>query len=265
MAGVLYFYTGTGNSLWTARKLSGELGGAEIVPMSMAGNGRLKSDADCIGLVFPVHIWGLPHRVVDFVGRLAPGDNAYLFAVAVNAGQVAATLLQLRRLLEERNLRLASGFSLCMPSNYIPWGGAPPAPKQAALFEKAGGKIGRIAAVVAARTLQEPEKGPLWQNLLFSWFYRKSFSRVPAMDQSFRADEKCNGCGICAKICPADNVAIRNDRPIWRHRCEQCLACLQWCPQEALQFGKSTTSRKRYRHPEILLADMLACVPSRRP
>jgi len=265
MKTVLYFCTGTGNSLWTARRLSENLDGTKIIPMSMAGEGRLKVDADCVGLVFPVHIWGLPHRVVDFAGRLAPAENTYLFAVAVNAGQVAATLLQLRRLLEERNLRLASGFSLCMPSNYIPWGGAPPAPKQEALFDKAREKIARIASAVKGRTRQEPEKGPWWQNLLFSWFYRKSFSRVPAMDKSFRADEKCNGCGICRKICPADNVAIENSRPGWRHRCEQCFACLQWCPQEAVQFGKSTARKRRYRHPEISLSDMLACVPPRHP
>ncbi len=263
MATVLYFYTGTGNSLWTARRLSENLDGTQIIPMSTAGEGRLKVDADCVGLVFPVHIWGLPRRVADFAARLAPVENTYLFAVAVNAGQVAATLVQLRRLLEERKLHLASGFSLCMPSNYIPWGGAPPAPKQEALFDKAREKIARIASAVKERTRQEPEKGPWWQNLLFSWFYRKSFTRVPAMDSSFRADDKCNGCGICARICPADNITIQNDRPGWRHRCEQCLACLQWCPQEAVQFGRSTAKKRRYRHPEISLSDMLACVPPR--
>ena len=265
MRTVIYFYTGTGNSLWTARKLAAGLGGTKIVPMALAGEGRLEIEADIIGLVFPVHIWGLPRRVVDFAARLGPACAPYVFAVAVNAGQVAATLLQLRRLLAARNLNLASGFSLVMPSNYIPWGGAPPEPKQESLFAAAGEKIGRIAAVVKERLRQEPEKGPLWQNLLFSRFYRMSFSRVPSMDRSFRADAGCNGCGICETICPAGNIVFEQGHPRWRHRCEQCLACLQWCPQEAIQFGSSTEGRRRYRHPEIRLADMLACAPPRRP
>jgi len=24
-------------------------------------------------------------------------------------------------------------------------------------------------------------------------------------------------------------------RPVWQHHCEQCFACLQWCPKEAIQ------------------------------
>ena len=261
MSTVIYFYTGTGNSLWAAKKLAAELGGADPVPMTMTGDGIVGVDADCIGLVSPVHIWGLPHRVLGFVERFRPGDSAYCFSVAVNAGQPAATLIQLERVMKEKGHTLSSGFSLCMPSNYIPWGGAPPAEKQHVLFGEADRKITVIADVIRKRIRQAPEKGPWWQNVLFSWFYRMSFPRVPGMDKSFLADAKCNGCGICGKICPARNISLEDSRPEWKHRCEQCLACIQWCPQEAIQFGKGTEKKRRYHHPDIKLADMLACIP----
>lgn len=29
---------------------------------------------------------------------------------------------------------------------------------------------------------------------------------------------------------------------------EQCLACIKWCPQETIQFGKKTPRYKRYHH-----------------
>jgi MinD superfamily P-loop ATPase len=78
------------------------------------------------------------------------------------------------------------------------------------------------------------------------------------MDKSFFADEKCTACGICAKLCPSINIAITDGRPAWQHRCEQCFACLQWCPEEAIQYGKNTKNKKRYHHPEISLKDILA-------
>ena len=53
------------------------------------------------------------------------------------------------------------------------------------------------------------------------------------------------------------------DRPAWLRHCEQCLACIQWCPQEAIQFGKKTPHYKRYHHPEVTLQDMLAAAPTR--
>jgi Pyruvate/2-oxoacid:ferredoxin oxidoreductase delta subunit len=53
---------------------------------------------------------------------------------------------------------------------------------------------------------------------------------------------------------------MANGKPIWQHRCEQCFACLQWCPEESIQYGKKTQKKKRYHHPEIKLSDMLASV-----
>ena len=53
------------------------------------------------------------------------------------------------------------------------------------------------------------------------------------------------------------NIEMVNERPAWLHRCEQCFACLQWCPQEAIQYGKKTVKYPRYHHPEVTLKDML--------
>jgi ferredoxin len=198
----LFFYTGTGNSFWTARMLAKELG---------------------------------------------------------DAGQVAATLLQLKKRMQTRGLSLSSGFELAMPSNYIPWGGPGPEEGQIRRIEAARKKIGSIAAAVAAGEGRPVEKGPLWQNILFTWFNRLSFPHVPTMDRSFWVDEKCNACGICKAVCPSGNIEWREEgRPVWLHNCEQCLACIQWCPQEAIQFGKKTPRYKRYHHPEVTLQEMIA-------
>jgi hypothetical protein len=35
------------------------------------------------------------------------------------------------------------------------------------------------------------------------------------------------------------------------------MACIQWCPQEAIQYGKKTVKYPRYHHPEVVLEDML--------
>lgn len=259
----IYFYTGTGNSLWTARKLSAVMGNTELIPLPLSGNGLIRLDSEKIGLIFPVHIWGIPTRVVAFLNRLETDSTKYYFAVAVNAGQVAATLIQLKMLLKKKNINLAAGYSICMPSNYIPWGGAISHEKQQRIFEGALTKIQRIASSIRAKEERTPEKGPAWQNIFFSTIYRLSFPKVPEMDKAFWADEKCTNCKICEKICPAQNISITNGKPVWQHHCEQCLACLQWCPEVAIQYGKGTTRKKRYHHPEIKLSDMLNCIPKR--
>ena len=77
------------------------------------------------------------------------------------------------------------------------------------------------------------------------------------MDAAFWADDGCTGCGTCAGICPVDNIEMVDGRPVWQHRCEQCFACLQWCPEQALQFGAKTTGATRYHHPDVTPAEML--------
>jgi len=258
----LFYYTGTGNSLWAARTLAERVGEAELFPISRVRADAGRTDADAVGLVFPVHIWGVPRRVIAFLDDIKRDPSRYHFAIAVNAGQVAATLLQLRGLLQERGLALACGFGLVMPSNYIPWGGPGPREGQMKRIAAAREKIAAIASNVTTGAQGPIERGPFWQNLLFTGFNRLAFSRVPSMDKSFWTDPRCNGCGVCRQVCPCGNIEMKEDKPLWLHRCEQCLACIQWCPQEAIQFGKRTPRYERYHHPEVRLQDLTA-VPKR--
>lgn len=253
----IFYYTGTGNSLWTARKIAERIGGTKLIPLVLRRGGSFFCDADRIGLVFPVHIWGLPSMVTQFLERLKIDSAPYIFAVAVNAGQPARTLIQLKELLYSKNMRLGSGFSVDLPSNYIPWGGAISPDRQQRKFAAALDKILLISAAVLKNEELPPEKGPFWQNIIFSAIYRASLPYVPRMDRSFWADEKCNACGICEKVCPAANIVMQGDAPCWRGNCDQCFACLHWCPECAIQYGKGTAAKKRYRHPEVTLKDML--------
>jgi len=135
MSTTIYYYTGTGNSLWTARKLASVLEETQCIPLKRCTDEKVVCASDRIGLVFPVHIWGVPPPVVEFIRRLNVDPTQYLFAMAVNAGQPAATLIQLQSILREKQLHLSSGFSIDLPSNYIPWGGAPAPDKQQKKFD----------------------------------------------------------------------------------------------------------------------------------
>ncbi|MBN2159183.1 MAG: EFR1 family ferrodoxin [Spirochaetes bacterium] len=257
MKTIIYYYTGTGNSLWTARLAAVELGNADVRPMAGTADKPAEQKCDAVGLVFPVHIWGVPSLVLRFIEELQKDPSRYYFAFAVNAGQVSRTLMQLRDIMKTHGLRLSAGYDIVLPSNYIPWGGPGPAEKREKLNREAREKIKHACGRISKKEAGPIEKGPLWQRVIFTALYKRTFSMVPKMDGGFWVDEKCNGCAVCEKVCPVGNIAMESDKPVWNHRCEQCLACIQWCPQEAIQYGKKTPAYERYHHPEVKVSDII--------
>jgi ferredoxin len=260
MGRAIYYYSGTGNSLWTARTLAQELGDTELRSMAQVEGKQIVTE-DVVGFVFPVHMWGVPRAVIDCLKKITLKPNTYCFALAVNAGQVSRTLIQLNQLLHGYGVKLGSGFDMVMPSNYIPWGGPCESEEQQKLFRAAQTKIKNICApAITALETRPVEKGPMWQRIVFTWLYHLSFSKIPAMDKGFWVDDKCNGCTICEKVCPSHNIKMQAQKPQWSHKCDQCLACIQWCPQKSIQSGKKTPGFERYHHPDIKIADIMSGV-----
>lgn len=48
-------------------------------------------------------------------------------------------------------------------------------------------------------------------------------------------EEKCSGCGICAKVCPADAITLQGTPDVDDDHCIHCFCCMELCPQCALK------------------------------
>lgn len=253
----IYYFSGTGNSLAVARAMAGKLGDAKCIPMAHRDAEDPTPTAGIVGLIFPVYVFGLPKIVTRFIKKLKIPNDTYLFAVAVNGGMPCATLRQAERLCSDQGMTLSSGFSVRMVDNYTPIAGAIPLEKQKIRFEEAALRIEGFCAAIRNRQRSIHPGLPIG-NRLFSGMYRKWVKNASKIDKPFTADSNCNGCGVCEKVCPVENITM-NDRlqPAWRHHCEGCFACLHWCPQQAIQYGKKTIGRTRYHHPDVTIKDIM--------
>ncbi len=255
MKTILYWFSGTGNSLAVAKTLAARLEDATCVPIRDALR-TPPSSADRIGLVFPVYGWGPPRIVERFVRRLELQPHIPVFAVATYAGTPGGTLDVLRRVLQGRGLDLTAGWGVKMPENYPPLGGAPVPEKQQEINQSAAEKMDQIAAALQAASAGPPEKSPRILRLLSRAVHPLFRRFVPRADRFFRVESSCDGCGLCAAVCPVADIRLQDGRPVWLGHCEQCFACFHWCPRQAIQYGRSA-NQHRYHHPEAQLSDLV--------
>lgn len=252
----LFYFSATGNSLVVAKDIAARLSGTQIFSIPKVINREIDSDADSIGLVFPVYFQGMPRIVADFINKLQPGRAEYIFAVCTCGAFPMGTLLQTQRLLKARGLALNVGFSIRMPGSYLVKYGAFPAEKQKALFVGEKKKVDAIVKMIESRQGNGIEHNGFLINGIGNLAYKSMLPKFPALDRNFNVNERCNGCRTCEKVCPVQNIKWANGKPNWQGNCEHCLACMQWCPAEAIQYGTQTKNRKRYHHPEVQVKEL---------
>ncbi|HOD11911.1 MAG TPA: EFR1 family ferrodoxin [Candidatus Omnitrophota bacterium] len=260
MKTTIYYFSATGNSLALARDLARELGNADILSIADLQNEKeISPSAQVIGLIYPVYAFGIPLIVERFISRMRFRSNQYLFTVTNYAMIQGAGLTKARRLLKKRGLAPKAEFGVVMPNNYIPFGGAASAAQQKILFDAAQEKIKGIADVIRRQASIPAQTGFfLWRWLFAEPVCLMSAGMMNNEDKNFHLNEKCDGCGICQKVCCVKNIVIKDKTPFWQHHCELCMACFHWCPREAIEFGRATKGKKRYHHPAAKLQDFLA-------
>jgi len=251
---ILYF-TGTGNSLMVAKILAEHLGNSELDHISKAYDRSLNNPVDMLGLVFPVYWGGLPLIVLNSISTLSNLEPNYIFSVATHAGGPGKVLPQLRAELRRNGLDLNTGICLEMPSNYILDYSAPSEASIQSDLVNADKALHSFAERIKSMEDYQPKSDfPPFSETSAS--YRKFIVTVNQSDVEFWVDDKCTECGLCESICPVQNIELVEGRPTWCHKCEQCLACINWCPEAAIQYGTQTSKRGRYVNPRVSVDEM---------
>lgn len=260
----IYYFSGTGNSLFIAKGLAQKIPECELIPMAKAlQQEHPVIQSDVIGLVFPLHYWGLPDFVVDFVKRCDFQKTPYIFAVLTRGGSPGYTLNHLTQLLHSKSQELHAGFHITMIGNFIvaPYYSMSDETLQKArkkIITNAEAEIERIAGIVKTRQRHVETHSNFFNPVtkflgnLLSKTYKKSLKEFP-----FRADQKCQSCWTCQAVCPVSNIQRVDGKPVWQNNCQHCMACIQLCPAQAIQFKDKTQSKMRYHHPGVTVKEMM--------
>jgi Pyruvate/2-oxoacid:ferredoxin oxidoreductase delta subunit/flavodoxin len=259
------YFSGTGNSLAVARDMARKLDAKLSPVVSTMGQESVNIEADAIGFVFPIYDFKPPLIVEDFIRKLEDIGSKYLFAVCTYGIAPAHSLKHLATVIKSCGGHLSAGFAVGMPHSGIGSGLVTKA-QQEGMFADWRDRLEGVCDSISGREEGRIESS----NLLFDLFQSRMISMVPFLlkflkqmllkgteSLAFTSSKDCNGCGICERVCPLNNIEMVDDRPVWSDNCASCFACLNWCPQEAISLGGFDADIKNYHHPEVKVSDML--------
>ncbi len=235
---MIFYFSGTGNSAWVARQLARLTDDAAY---DITGLNELpKMDhVKLIGFVFPIYAWGVPEIMAKFATKL-PKLPAFTFGICTCGEDAGLAMKQFSKLYP-----LHSSYSLQMPNNYVIGSDTDAADVIRQKLTAARKELAQIAQEIQRQEqVYRVHQGTLAG--LKSHLVNFGFNKFARSAKPFFAGETCNGCGWCVKNCPASAISLRDGKPTWAAQCYQCMRCINQCPQQAIQYGKSTAGRRRY-------------------
>jgi len=255
---VLFFST-TGNTEYIAKKIADSLNDTalDLFPRIRENDySEIHSDAPFV-ICLPVYVCRIPDFVENYLKRTELTGNRNAYFVFTSGGYAGISGPVGRKIVRKKGLRYKGCAELIMPQNYIATN----------LYDELEDSEIRRRISESSRTI-EPitetiRKGGRLKSrhkwlieyatvIPVSRFWQRYMQPV----RKFYATDKCTGCGLCAKRCPLKRITMAQkyrdgasvQRPEWTgRRCAHCMSCIQNCPVQAIEYGKITPGKKRYR------------------
>lgn len=242
---ILYF-SGTGNSAYAAKYIGKEIGDETVNLFDRIRNNDyspLHSNRPWI-IAAPVYCWQLPRLVKDWMMQTEFKGNKDVYFVLTCGSDMGNAEKYLKKLCAELGLNYKGAAPVVMPENYIAMFDAPDEDESAVIIKKADRTLNRIIRRIKNNEDLLPVKAGI-AAIIKSGINSIYYSLI-VKDKKFYAEDTCNGCGLCAKKCPLGNIEMVDGKPQWNGNCTHCMACIAYCPTEAIEYGKISKGKRRY-------------------
>jgi ferredoxin/flavodoxin len=193
--------------------------------------------SDLVIFGIPVYAGRIPNKILPFVQSGFSGNGALAVPVVTYGNRSFDNgLIELRNELEQGGFHTVAGAAVVArhPFSETLGAGRPDAEDLAILADFAV-KVAEIAAASDASSppVQVPGDdpvGPYYTPLGLDGAPVSFLKAKPKTDP-----EKCNNCGICARVCPMGSINPDNVFEV-TGVCIKCHACVRKCPQGAKYF-----------------------------
>lgn len=244
------YFTASGNCLYVAKRIGGTL---LSIPQLMKQDSIEIAD-DAVGIVCPVYAVEMPMMVKEFLQKAKIKTEYFFFVYTFGMGYAEA-FAHVELTCRDKSLKLSYINAIQMVDNYLP--GFEMQNQIDTLPKKnVEGQLKKLLADIESRA-DTPVKINAAVKAQMAMYQKMLAKRILRKDtaQEYIVTDDCVRCGICAKVCPANNITV-SDKVRFADRCEVCYACLHNCPQNAIHM-KNEKSAVRFRNEHISLKEII--------
>ena len=249
---IMLYFSGTGNSKYIAELFSREMNAGSYSIEEDVDFSELISANDTIGFCYPIYASRVPRILRSFVARhmdvlkgkkliifctqmLFSGDGARAFTSLFPCGHVDVVYAE--HFLMPTNVNNLLILPLAGDKSVEKYIARAQRKVQAVCADIKAGKVKRRGFNLGSRLLGLPQAAVL-----------------PLMERKFnsavRVRKSCDGCGLCVKLCPMQNLVLEDGRITHKRDCTACYRCVNKCPRGAITVGFHGKVRGRYWGPE---------------
>lgn len=258
----LKYFSGTGNSykvLETCYRVFSDSGNMVQISEISTNDNRL-TESDLLGFCFPVYAFGIPRICSKYLKEIVEFKNRQKVFIVITAGdsdESGFAIRECERILSRKNCEIVYSAIIQMPINWTtsPQPPFPPSIEEAkkimnnGLFESQ--KIAKdiLNGIKKYHEFNFPKR---YSKFKFYWEYWVfKYVGIQNLWRLFKVYNTCNGCQLCAKICPTNSIKMIDNKPVWSKSCEQCMRCVNFCPTESIyqSQGGDTKGKNKYHAP----------------
>ena len=250
---IIYYFSGTGNTEYVARLIDKELHDKGISVALLALDfikDPIIEPYDTIILGFPVHGYGVPVPVREFIKRIPNSHSKNAVIFSTYGGYSAGAERWAAKLLLEKGFTTIDICGIKMPHNNPAGVDVKNQPIEK-LVNKAKFRVKKLINnfITANEKVTTFSMGhAIIGSWLNPWAINKHIIDFSFSDKVY-ADQKCTHCLKCIKMCPTENIYIQNEKVTFGEKCSSCLRCFNNCPAQAIQTGVKTVKAPRYKGP----------------
>lgn len=252
MKGVLYYFSGTGNTKWVADKFKDSFKLYDIdlhlINIESIEQVNIKSYAFVI-IGSPVYAEVPPKIVEDFLNKLPKLENRIKTIIYSTQGaKSAAAASIISRKLEQKGYNVVIQSNIRMPNNYYFYIGKQRTEiEQREMMQSAKIKVKELTKCFMDNKQVREHNSSL--RIFLSKISSNTFKNMmPRLSKNITSTKECTKCGLCLRNCPRGNITFEDGHAIFHSKCILCLRCIYICPINAIRYkGKKIDQIQKYR------------------